>query len=216
MAAFLVAGNMARVAESTGIPLGTLNYWKGQPWWFEQIERIRQEEDAEIDTHFTRIVKRTQAIMLDRLDNGDFYVTKDGDVARKPVSMRDAAIVGAISIDKRSILRQVPQSEQNKVGMSERLKNLELQFTKLVQREEQTIDITPEEIVDGKEEGLQEGSSNRDSGAESGESNAEQGSDDHGEQGSGEEGGWEGRGSQTSSVEGGREQPSQPQDGRPG
>lgn len=213
VAAFLVAGNMARVSESTGIPLGTLNYWKTQPWWFEQIERIRKEEDAEIDSHFTRIVKRTQEIMLDRLDNGDFYVTKDGEVARKPVSMRDAAIVGAIGIDKRSLLRQVPQSEQSKMGMQERLKNLEMQFTKLVDREKQTIDITPTEVEDGEE--LQEGVRSGGQGAEGSEGCEEQSAPGHDEQGLGEGGGWEGRGAQESSVEGGRELPSQPEDGRP-
>lgn len=142
---------MARVSEQTGIPLGTLNFWKSQPWWFEQVEKIRQSEDTEIDSTFTRIVKKTQEIMLERLENGDYFVDKDGEVRRKPVSMRDAAIVGAIGVDKRNILRQVPQSEQSKMGMSERLKNLETQFTKLVKREESIIDVTPTEIVDGED-----------------------------------------------------------------
>lgn len=213
VAAFLVAGNMARVSESTGIPLGTLNFWKTQPWWFEQVEKIRQAEDQEIDNHFTKIVKRTQEIMLDRLENGDFFVTKDGDVARKPVSLRDAAIAGAISIDKRRDLRQVPQSEQTKMGMQERLKNLEMQFTKLVDREKQTIDITPEVIADGEE--LQEGVRFGGQGAEGSEGGEESRSEDHDERGESESGGWQGRGAQESPVEGRRELPSQPQDGGP-
>lgn len=209
VAAFLVAGNMARVCEQTGIPLGTLNFWKTQPWWFEQIEKIRQGEDQEIDDTFTRIVKKTQEIMFDRLENGDFFVDKDGSVLRKPVSMRDAAIVGAIGIDKRAILRQVPQSEQNKVGMQERLKNLETEFTKLVKREKNTIDITPilVEEVDGEQEspGLQEGSGDRDPGTEGSEGSKKSGSDDHGERGESPQGGWEGRGTYHGDLQRGQE-----------
>lgn len=142
VATFLVLGNISRVSEETGIPVGTLHFWKTQPWWFEQIEKIRQGEDQEIDNSFTKIVKRTQEIIIDRLENGDFYVNKDGQVARKPVGLRDASIAGAISMDKRQILRAVPTSEQNKVGMQERLKNLESEFRRLVNREEKTIEGT--------------------------------------------------------------------------
>lgn len=204
---------MARVSEQTGIPLGTLNFWKSQPWWFEQVEKIRQSEDTEIDSTFTRIVKKTQEIMLERLENGDYFVDKDGEVRRKPVSMRDAAIVGAIGVDKRNILRQVPQSEQSKMGMSERLKNLETQFTKLVKREESIIDVTPTEIVDGEE--LQEGIRSGGQGAEGSEGSPEQGASSDDEQGLGEGGGWEGRGPQEGSVEGRWEQPSESPDARP-
>lgn len=165
VASFLVLGNMARVEEQTGIPLGTLNYWKTQPWWFEQVEKIRQSEDQEIDNSFTKIVKKTQEIILDRLENGDYYSNSDGVVARKPVSMRDAAIAGAISVDKRKILRDVPASEQNKIGMQERLRNLENQFTKLVTMktiEGEVIDSKdgeelPSEVGDGEEESLKTG-----------------------------------------------------------
>jgi hypothetical protein len=176
VAAFLVLGNMARVEEQTGIPIGTLNYWKNQPWWFEQVEKIRQAEDQEIDNSFTKIVKKTQEIILDRLEHGDFFTTPAGTVGRKPVSMRDAAIAGAISVDKRKVLRDVPASEQNKIGMQERLKNLESQFTRLV-----TSKIIEGEVIDGTE--LQEGSGDRDPGEEGSPSGAEPSPDNHGEQG---------------------------------
>lgn len=142
VASWLVLGNMNKVEEATGIPAGTLHYWKTQPWWFEQVERIRQSEDQELDNQFTKIVQKTQAVVLDRLENGDFVYDKEGVLVRKPVSIRDAAIVSGISVDKRHILRQVPASEQNKIGMQERLKNLEMQFTKLVSREEKVIEST--------------------------------------------------------------------------
>jgi hypothetical protein len=152
VAAFLVLGNMARVEEETGIPIGTLNYWKTQPWFFEQTEKIRQAEDLEIDNTFTKIVKKTQEVILDRLENGDFFV-KDGIMARRPVNLRDAAIAGAISVDKRQVLRDVPAAEQNKIGMQERLRNLESQFTRLV-----TSKVIEGEVIydsENRQEGIQ-------------------------------------------------------------
>lgn len=138
VAAYLVLGNMARVSEQLGIPLGTLNFWKSQPWWFEQVDKIRQAEDLEIDNGFTKIVRRTQEIILDRLENGDQVLTKDGELVARPVSARDAALIADISLNKRQVLREVPAAEQNKIGMQERLSKLEMQFTKLVT--EKTID----------------------------------------------------------------------------
>lgn len=142
---------MARVSEHTGIPLGTLNFWKTQPWWFEQVEKIRQEEDQEIDSTFTKIVKKTQEVILDRLEHGDFHISADGKVSRKPIGLRDAAIAGAISVDKRKILRDVPAQEQNKIGMQERLKNLESQFKRLVTTK--VIDGEVEVVHDQPQEG---------------------------------------------------------------
>lgn len=155
-AAWLSSGNMHAVSDATGIPLGTLHTWKMQPWWFEQIERIKAAEDQELDNGFTKIVRKSQEIMLERLEHGDYNQTKDGKLVRVPVKMRDAAIVGAISADKRRDLRAVQPSEA-KVGMQERLKNLESQFTRLIKREETTIDVTPTEVDDGEK--LQAGSS---------------------------------------------------------
>lgn len=153
IACYLVSGNMARVAEATGIPLGTLNFWKTQPWWFEQVEKIRSEENQEIDHNFTRIVKKSQEIMMDRLENGDYTLARDGTAVRKPVSVRDAAIVGAIGIDKRETLRNIPRSQQTQIGMSERLKTLEEKFKSLSKREAETIDVTPVRIEDDSEDG---------------------------------------------------------------
>jgi hypothetical protein len=208
VASYLVLGNMAAVSDETGIPLGTLNYWKTQPWWFEQISRIHQEEDMDIQSTFTKIVKKTQGVIMDRIENGDYYVDKDGKVSRRPVSMRDAALVGAISVDKRKILRDIPATEQNKIGMQERLKNLESEFRKLVHREESIIDITAE-VVNGEAE-LQTGVCDRVEGeaASAVDSESSEAGDD--QAGEGEGGGREGRGAQESPVEGRDEQLGQP------
>lgn len=154
--------------------------------------------------------------MLDRLENGDFYVDKDGRVMRKPVSVRDAAIVGAIGIDKRNILRSNQTTGESKVGMQERLKNLEVQFTKLVDREIRTIDITPVKVEEANgEEELPEGIRSRIEGAPGGASTTESGSESHDQRGEGESGGWEGRGPQKSHLEGGKEHLSELRDTGP-
>lgn len=148
IAAWLVLGKMPAVAEQTGIPLNTLNYWRQQPWWFEQVEKIRAEENLEVDNTYSKIVKKTQEVILDRLEHGDAVVTKDGSIIRRPVLAKDASLIGAVAFDKRAILRDIPQSELQKVSMSERLQKLEMQFTNLV-----TEKIIEGEVIHAEDSG---------------------------------------------------------------
>jgi hypothetical protein len=127
--AFAVCGNSRRVAEVTGIAEATIRAWKQTEWWYDLTQRIIKEEDEELDTKLTKLVNKAVETVNDRLENGDFiYDAKRGKMVRKPMTGKDTAIVTAITLDKRQLLRGQPTSRVEKVGSDERLLRLAEQF----------------------------------------------------------------------------------------
>ena len=126
---FAVSGNSRRVAELTKIPEATIRLWKTTEWWNEILTRIHVEEDEELDSSLTKLVTKAVTAVNERLDEGDWvYNPKMDKLIRKPVNARDLAIVTAITIDKRQLLRGQPTARIEKVSQDERLNKLALQF----------------------------------------------------------------------------------------
>jgi hypothetical protein len=149
--AFAVCGNSRQVAEITKVPEGTIRAWKQTEWWSDIISRIHSEEDEELDTKLTKLVNKAVDHVNDRLDSGDWiYDTKRGELLRKPVSSRDLAIVAAITVDKRQLLRGQPTSRVEKVSHDERLSKLALQFKQFTEAKEveSTAQLIEEENLD--------------------------------------------------------------------
>jgi hypothetical protein len=144
---FAVSGNSRRTAELTKIPEATIRAWKMTEWWHEIANRILVEQDEELDTKLTALVDKAVGQVNDRLDNGNWiYNTKLDKFVRKPVDAKELAIVTAISIDKRQLLRGQPTSRVEKVSQDERLLKLAEQFKQFAQAKE--VRQIEEEIVD--------------------------------------------------------------------
>lgn len=143
---FAVAGNSRRVAEITKIPEATIRAWKMTEWWNEIATRILVEQDEELDTKLTALVDKAVGQVNDRLENGNYvYNPKLDKLIRKPVDAKELAIVTAISIDKRQLLRGQPTARVEKISQDERLLKLSEQFkhfakAKEVVQVEQTVD----------------------------------------------------------------------------
>jgi len=128
---FAVCGNSKQASEITKVPEATIRTWKQTEWWYEILSRIQAEEDEELDTKLTKLLNKAVAHVNDRLDEGDWvYNAKLDKLIRKPINAKDAAIVTAITIDKRQLLRGQPTSRVEKVSQSERLTKLAEQFAK--------------------------------------------------------------------------------------
>jgi len=131
--AYVIEGACTRVAELTGIPCRTISDWTHEEWWPALIDQARSLKQDEIDAGLQRIQDKAIAAQVDRLENGDYIMGKDGQLMRKPVSARDAAIVTAVAFDKQRILRNLPTSISSSGGesklnaMAERLKKIEQQ-----------------------------------------------------------------------------------------
>jgi transposase-like protein len=134
---YAVAGNSRRVAEITGIPEGTIRSWKSTDWWHEAMQKIVVEQDDELGTKLTNLVNKAVDEVNDRLENGNYvYNPKLDKLIRKPVDAKELAIVTAISIDKRQLLRGLPTSRTENVSQTDRLTKLQEQFKQFVTAKE--------------------------------------------------------------------------------
>lgn len=150
---FAVAGNSRRVAEITKIPETTIRAWKMTEWWNEIANRILVEQDEELDTKLTALVDKAVGQVNDRLENGNYvYNPKLDKLIRKPVDAKELAIVTAISIDKRQLLRGQPTARIEKVSQDERLLKLSEQFKQFSKAKEIVHVEEVEEVVEVDEE----------------------------------------------------------------
>ena len=113
----------------TGISEATIRCWKQTEWWFDGMNRLIQEDDEQLDTKLTALINKAVDKVNDSLEHGDIiYDTKRGTLVRRPMSGKDTAIVTAITLDKRQLLRGQPTSRVEKVSSDERLLRLAEQF----------------------------------------------------------------------------------------
>jgi len=102
-AAYLYAacGNYSKVARDTNINRNTIMSWaKDSVVWVEALGKAQQEISDEILAYNLKIVVKTNEQIIDRIDNGDTVLTKDGKQVRVPMKGRDLAVVSGIKEDK--------------------------------------------------------------------------------------------------------------------
>jgi hypothetical protein len=158
---YAALGSIPRVGELTGISQSALRGWVREDWFKALLDEIRAENDQKIDVRFNEIISDALDQLGDRVKNGDFILTKTGEMIRKPVGARDLSIVTAINIDKRQLLRNKPTTITEKVSdksTDQKLLELKQSFERLVGkkiREPETIDA--EVVQEGEDGPLQEG-----------------------------------------------------------
>lgn len=119
-AAYIYAftGKVAEVVRTTGIPERTVYDWRKKSEKFSTyLQEARKEKQEELDANLSEIIHKTQAAMLNRIEFGDDHVLKTGDIIKKAISFRDLAVGGAVSFDKRALLRGDPTSRVEKVSI---------------------------------------------------------------------------------------------------
>jgi hypothetical protein len=112
---YAATGNFATTADLCKVPEHTVRYWRKQEWFQVLLMEIREENNEAIDAKFTDIVESAIEQISDRVKNGDFRISKKGEVVRVPVGVRDLSLVAAINIDKRQLLRGLPTSRTEKI-----------------------------------------------------------------------------------------------------
>lgn len=133
IAAFAATGNASEVEKLTGIPAGTVNYWKTLPWWFDEMEKLRRSEDEELISKHTKIIKQTLEKLETRIETGDLVITKTGEEVLVPIKAKDLGTIANALGQRREKLRENHTEEHvRQITVAERLKQLEDQFTKFV------------------------------------------------------------------------------------
>lgn len=135
LAVYKSTGSIQKTSDVTGIPYSTLELWMRQEWWKEGMLSLKAEDSLQLEDAATNIAKEAANVVRERLANGDHILNKDGDMVRKPVSARDAAIVMGISMQKRKELQAEPIRE-HELGTAERLLKLVEQFARFANAKE--------------------------------------------------------------------------------
>lgn len=144
---YSVTGKAVEVERITGIPAYIIRKWKTLEWWPQIIDRVRQEKDDELDSKFTEIVDKTVGVINDRLENGDYvYDNKTGQVIRKPIDGKSAAVITSIFVDKRELLRRKETTNIVQASIQERLERIAKDVRKLAGKppsDGDIIDVDP-------------------------------------------------------------------------
>lgn len=121
---------MVKTAEETGIPLDTLKSWKKQAWWPRMMGQIRGEENALLAARYRKIVQKTQDKLLERVENGDITLGKDGDQVVLPVRARDLAVIAGIATQQMEKLDSENKQEDT-LSVTERLTKIAEELVKM-------------------------------------------------------------------------------------
>jgi len=108
IAEYAVLGSVQRVSDNTGIPRQTISGWKKQDWWLEALSEVRLQNKDIIESGYEQAIMKGLNSIIDRIDNGDTYIDKDGNQGKKPVSLRDLSTATGIAYDKLRLHRNQP------------------------------------------------------------------------------------------------------------
>ncbi len=113
-----LAASRATKALGKDIPAGTLRQWRRRPWWLVAEAAAKKRLQVELENGYTRLLYLTEKEIVDRVENGDSRLTKDGEVVLVPVSLRDLIGAHAIVAEQRARIRGEPGSRKEDTGLA--------------------------------------------------------------------------------------------------
>lgn len=150
---YMVCGSIKETSDHIGVPIKTVSEWKRKSeWWAPTLQQIRKSKQDELDSALTKAIHSAVYQINDRLEEGDWTLTKYGEMVRVPVKGRDAAVIMNNLYDKRSLIRgDLPQIKDE--ARKDALKDLEHRFTAIAAKLQEK-DIVSEQRIEHN--GLQE------------------------------------------------------------
>lgn len=132
VARYMLLGNMRVVSEQTDVPYNTLMDWKSSDWWPDLVQQLKRQKQTKTNENILVLIDQSLDIVKDRLENGDFvFDQKNGQVVRKPVSVRDAASIAATLLARQTAIEQMEQKySQETQSVKETLAQLANEFKK--------------------------------------------------------------------------------------
>ena len=110
IADYFVTGNITKTADMNNMPRRTVGTWIKSEWGVELLAEVRHEKGEEYDANLTKLIDSAFTEAQDRIDNGDYRVTKDGKLIRVPMGGKELVISGATVYDKQRLHRNQPTS----------------------------------------------------------------------------------------------------------
>jgi len=133
---YFIDGSVKGTSRKTGVPENTIDYWKrNAPWWDSQLGVLRAEKSAEYTARSYKIIEKSQAELLDRIENGDEQILKDGSAVRKRMSGKDLATVAGITYDKLRIEHNLPNKITGNTDQLAQVMNKLLNFRENIEKQ---------------------------------------------------------------------------------
>jgi hypothetical protein len=162
-AVYAATGSLQRTEQVTGVPMKQLRSWRATDEFKALLREVWEENNEKIDAKFTEIIEKSLDQVIDRVENGDFRLGKDGEPKRVPISAKDLSLVQAINVDKRQLLRGLPTSRSEAasaesdrtVGRLERLAETFEQLAKFG-RKPKVIDVEDAILIENHAESTTE------------------------------------------------------------
>jgi len=121
----LSLGNPRRAAQKLGVHYRTVLDWTRTDWWAEIEAKLHEEASGKLQAKFHAVMNKALDRLDERLEKGDPYMTKGGELKYRPVNAKDTAIIISITYDRRALLKGDPTSRQERTSTArERLKKM--------------------------------------------------------------------------------------------
>ncbi len=134
---YAALGSVADVSRLTEVPENVIRGWKTEQWWIDVSQQVIKEDDDELSTRFTNVVKLALKQLEDKLQNGNTVLNmKTGEKIQVPLTAADLTKVASAMTDKRQIIQGKPTSRTETVSSDDRLKKLAAQFEKFTKAKE--------------------------------------------------------------------------------
>ena len=128
LADYFVMGNITKTADMHNMPKQTVSSWVRSEWGVEILGQIRTEKGEELDANLTKLIDAAYEQAQDRIENGDYRVSKDGKLFRVPMGGYQLVIAGSTAYDKRQLHRNQPTAI---AGRAESIEDLAKKFNQL-------------------------------------------------------------------------------------
>lgn len=115
----------SQAAQATGIPRTTIIAWiDNDEDSHSYIDTLRQAMRSQLAHTYVEIARKSAEQILDRLENGDEQVGKDGELIRVKVKARDLAAVNASAVDRHALLTGMSQGSKAGAALAQVAANL--------------------------------------------------------------------------------------------
>jgi len=91
---YLISGSIKKAGMLSGVPYRTLQHWKTTQWWNEKLVEAKRKYTNQLDSRFTGLLQHISKQLEDRILNGDWTVTMQGERVRQPIKAAELSRIG--------------------------------------------------------------------------------------------------------------------------
>lgn len=143
---YLQSGSIAEVGRKLGVSAYELSKLTRTNWWMQELKLLRTIEQAQLDTSLTEILNMSLDELKLRLQFGEDYYDKEGNMRNRPLSAATLCRVADVVFDKRQLIRGLPTAVTNEGG---KLQELAEKLEELGRAQSaRTIEMDPSPLVE--------------------------------------------------------------------